>query len=88
MEQFRDDINGAIVDASRVALYLRRGGIMAATVTETDRAVPRFRAGRVKRPLLLVVYSADRDTLITGYQFSSMGTISVPEDAIWVELQR
>ncbi|MEX0783239.1 MAG: hypothetical protein WD557_11355 [Dehalococcoidia bacterium] len=84
--EFRSDIDEAIRAAARLGLYLRRGGYMAATIAATDRVVPTERIGRIKRPYTFVVYSADRDTLVTAYQFTSMDTIVVPGDALWVDL--
>lgn len=83
ISEYRDDLNEAIRLADRLAVYERRGGVMAATISRTSGVVPRHRVGRVELPLLLVVYSADRDILVTGYQFSGMAEIAIPEDALW-----
>lgn len=66
------------------AVYYRRGGVIAATVTLTRAVVPRARLGPNAQPLLFVAYSADRGVLITGYQIRSLDTIAIPESARWL----
>jgi hypothetical protein len=36
-------------------------------------------------PNLLVVYSADRGVLITGYQFSSLAHVRLPGEVVWLK---
>ena len=68
----------------RLAIFERRGGSMAAGLTPTDLVVPTQRRGL--RPLrdLLVVYSADRGIIVSGYQCSGLQTVGIPEDALWL----
>ncbi len=36
-------------------------------------------------PELLVIYSADRGILVTGYQCSSLATAAIPKEALWLK---
>lgn len=93
-EQWRDgttfdeylvDLRQAILAPSaRLAVYERRGGALAATVSATPDAVPEERRGEESLSLLLVVYSVDRGIILTGYQVSELQTARVPEDARWL----
>lgn len=83
--QYLADLRAAVLHSSaRLAVYARRGGDLAATVTPTDQVLPAERRGSRPRPLLLVVYSVDRGTIVSGYQFSDFDTASIPEDVLWL----
>lgn len=69
---------------ARLLVYPRRGGHIAATLTATDQVVPLERRGPRPLPLLYVVYSADRGIIISGYQASSLLTLSIPGDTLWL----
>lgn len=85
-QQYLDDIRNAIRDLpARLGLYERRGGTIAAIVTETARVVPAERLGPVWLPVFFVAYSADRGIILTGYQASTIGRLSVPEDVQWLK---
>lgn len=80
------DLQAAIfAPSSRLLVYARRAGYLAAVVTPTHEAVPRQRLGVKPAPLMLVVYSADRDIIASGYQFSSYATISLPAEVRWLD---
>lgn len=84
--EYLADLRRAIQDtASRLAVYERRGGHMAAVLAETARIVTGNRQGPASLPLTFVIYSADRGILVTGYQASSISTITVPEDITWLK---
>ena len=84
--QYVDDLRRAIVDpAARMAIYMRRGGHMAAALTDTARIVPEERRGANAALLLFVAYSADRGILVTGYQASSLHSISLPGGVQWLK---
>lgn len=68
---------------TRFALYRRRGGHMAACLA-ANRVVPR-RLGPDSERFVLVVFSADRGTIITGYQTSFELPANIPEDALWLK---
>jgi hypothetical protein len=54
---------------------------MAAIISRT--AIAHARRGASFLPWLLVVFSADRGTIVSGYQVSSNPPDNVPEDALW-----
>ncbi len=70
--------------AAWLALYTRRGGHMAVTLTPTADAVPSARRAASSLPEILVVYSADRGMIITGYQVSSSSQTGIPTEARWL----
>lgn len=69
---------------ARLLVYRRRGGAIAAVVTETATVVSPNDRGPGSFPLLAVIYSADRGILLSGYQASSFDTLGIPEDARWL----
>lgn len=70
---------------ARLAVYQRRGGILAVTITPTERVVPRERLGPLALPNLLVIFSANRGMIVTGYQYSSIEAIGIPKEAQWLK---
>lgn len=84
-QQYVADLRQALGSPqARLVLFERRGGFLAATLTPTTLAVPTIRLGTDPKPHLLVVYSADRGILITGYQFSALEEVSIPQEARWL----
>jgi hypothetical protein len=71
--------------SARLALYERRGGHVAVTVSLTHEVVPMSRLGHVPQANLLVVYSADRSIIVSGYQFSELSKTGIPGDVIWLK---
>jgi hypothetical protein len=67
---------------AQLALYDRRGGSMTAVVSWNR--IPHTRRGTDSLPWLLVVFSADRGTIVTGYQVSSEHPDNIPEDVPWL----
>ena len=67
----------------RLALYFRRGGHMAAVLVR-NRLDP-AKLGSEPLPRLLVVFSADRGTMVSGYQISSVALSNIPGDALWLK---
>jgi hypothetical protein len=83
-QEYVDDLRAAIQEPSaRLLVYQRRGGSIAATLTANG--VPAERRGPESLPLLYVVYSADRSTIASGYQASTVGAISIPGDSRWLK---
>lgn len=79
------DLRRAVLhSATRLAVYERRGGFMAVTLTQTVAVVPLARRAAGTLPHLLVVYSAERGMIITGYQVSSLDLTGIPEAARWL----
>lgn len=84
-EQYTDDLRRAIrAPSARLVVYERQGGHLAATITPTSASVPAARRGPRALPWLLVIYSADRGIIVTGYQVSALETISMPQEVRWL----
>lgn len=80
-----DDLRQAVRDPrSKVVVYNRRSGPIAATVTPTDNILPTTRRGSRALANLLVIYAVDRGTIITGYQFSARDKAGIPQEARWL----
>ena len=87
-EKFVDDVRRSVRwPGAKLALYQRRGGNMAASLAPTREAVPASRQGSLSLPWLLVVYSADRGIIVTGYQIASLDEVSIPEGTRWLPLR-
>ena len=85
-EQYVTDLRRAVRSQhTSLAVYGRRGGRLAATLTRTVQAVPASQRGPDWLPELLVVYSADRGMIVTGYQVSGRQVIHIPEGARWLQ---
>jgi len=84
--QYLDDLRRAVQHpTSRLLLYVRRGGHHAAVIADTQAILGAGDQGDGALPLMLVVYSADRGILITGYQFSDWSKVQIPGDALWLK---
>jgi len=82
--QYLVDLRSAILAPdSRLVLYRRRGGHVA-TVLTVNR-LPAARLGLEAKAMILVVFSADRGTIITGYQTAHSSPRNIPEDALWLK---
>lgn len=83
--QYLADLRRAVRNPlSRLGMYSRRGGAITVSLGPTEVAVPPTRRTRESLPNLLVVYSADRGTIISGYQVSGLEQTGIPEDARWL----
>ena len=81
--QYLDDLRRAVqADSALLAIYERRGGVVVAIITPTPDAVPEPRRGPRALPHTVVVYSADRGTIVTGYQ-ATLREVRIPEGARW-----
>jgi hypothetical protein len=84
-EQYLADLRRSIrAPAARLVAYADRGGAIAATITPTVAVVPEARLGAQAQANLLVIYSADRGIIVTGYQFSTLGKTRIPPEAVWL----
>lgn len=72
------------IEHADIALSYLRGGNIVLAAAPTHEAVPESRRGPGSLPLTVVVYSADRGLLLTGYQASSLDKIRIAEDALWL----
>jgi hypothetical protein len=82
-EYLGDLHEAARIQDGRLVLYSRRGGDMAVVLSQ-NRIAPN-RLGPAALPWLVVVFSADRGTIISGYQASSVSQVSIPEDGLWLK---
>jgi hypothetical protein len=84
-DEYLADLRSAVrAPRTRLALYRRRGGYLAAALTPSEAAVAPARRGPRFLPWLLVVYSADHGIIVTGYQASDLAVVAIPEDAQWL----
>lgn len=65
-----------------MALYERHGGTMLMVVGDNNLA--KSHKGEKPEALLAVLYSANRGKIISGYQASSLDTLDIEENAIWL----
>jgi hypothetical protein len=78
------DLRAMVRDpAARLVVYQRQGGHIAG-VFDPNRLPPE-RRGSNALAWLYVVYSADRGTIVSGYQASGLGEIDIPEGARWLK---
>ena len=83
--QYIADLRRAVRSrAIRLAVYVSGEDHRVAVIARTDRAVPPVRRGPRPEELLLVVYSANRGIIVTGYQVSSVAATSIPPGATWL----
>ena len=54
-------------------------------MTPSDRVIPVPRRGWRFLRRVLVVYSADRGIIVTGYQVTGRQAAAIPEDAQWLK---
>ncbi|MDP9363005.1 MAG: hypothetical protein M3Q10_02025 [Chloroflexota bacterium] len=84
-EQYTNDLRAAArAPGSRLAVYARRGGHLVAAVAPAQEVVEATRRGPRFGPILLVVYSADRGIILTGYQVDEVESVPLPEDVRWL----
>lgn len=57
---------------------------LVAVIVPTENVLALEQIGAKAEPNLFVLYLANRGILISGYQFSSMDTIRIPGDAVWL----
>ncbi len=77
------DIRDAIRNQpARLVVYRRHGGAVAAVCA--PNTVVALRRGPEEHPWIFVIYSADRGVIVSGYQVSSLNTVSIPEDRQWL----
>ena len=86
VDRFLADLRAAVRSTeARLVIYADWGGPVAATITPTSVIVPATRRSRQSQPNLLVIYSADRGMLVSGYQSSTLGKTRIPQEALWLK---
>lgn len=85
-EQYLVDLHQAArSDEAHLVVYAARGGHIAAAITPTIAVLPIARRGSDTLPNLLVIYSADRGIIVSGYQFSTLDETRIPQEARWLK---
>ena len=85
-DEYLADLRRAIrATLASLVLYSHRGGAIAATLVPTAASVPLHRQGFRALPNLVVIYSADRGIIVTGYQYSALDRLRIPEGAQWLK---
>ena len=85
IDDYAGDLRRAALAAdAQVLAYTRWGDRFAATITPTRQVVPEQRLGRKACPNLIVIYSADRGVVVTGYMFTGLPDLNLPGDVLWL----
>jgi hypothetical protein len=83
VEEYLDDLHQVVRSQRvRIAVYERRGGCLAAALAVNE--IPIEHRGVDALPWVLVVFSADRGTIVSGYQTSTDLLTNIPGDALWL----
>ena len=83
--QCLEDLRPAVRHHIRLGIYVRQGDSLGVTISRTFEVVPEDRLDTVPARRIIVVYSATRGVLVTGYQFSSYPDLRIPEGASWLK---
>jgi hypothetical protein len=84
-DQYVADLHAAArSENGQVAIYRHGTDVVAAVLTPTRETVQPDHLGSSPERYVLVVYSAERGTLTTGYQVSSRQATSIPAEARWL----
>ncbi len=62
----------------------KSAGMIAVVLAPVDRVLPAVRLSEGAHATLAVVYAADRGIVISGYQFSSLEKLALPERVLWL----
>lgn len=82
-DQYLLDIRQALTNpVARVLVYERRGGPIAAILA--PNTVPPSRLSAKSEPLFVVPHSADRSTILSGYQTRGVSELRIPGEARWL----
>jgi len=68
---------------SSIALYFYRNEHTVMAIAPRESVVAATRTGSRPEQNILVIYSADRGNIITGYQFSELSEVDLPEGVRW-----
>jgi hypothetical protein len=82
---YLEDLRRATRDTeAQLAVYSRRGGVVAAIVVPTARILPPERCGDRPEHSIVVIYSTDRGRIISGYRYSTLAVTGIPQEARWL----
>ena len=83
--EYLDHIKSAIRHPqAQILVYERSGDLVAATIMPTADIVPADRQGVNVEHNLLVVYSARHGSVLSGYMFSALEKLNLPERIRWL----
>lgn len=83
MQQYLEDLQQLAIDPfTRLMVYDRGQGVVAAAFG--PNRIPASRLGAMAQPYLLVIYSADRSSIITGYQVSELDQVGIGDEPLWL----
>ncbi len=83
--QYLADLRRAVLHpAARLMVYHRGGEDIATAVVATDEILSIERQDVGSLPALLVVYAVERVAVASGYQFSSLDQLNLPEEVLWL----
>jgi len=86
VDQYLEDLRTAVQHPqAKLLLYERAADVIAATMSPTYEIVAPKRLGERRLPYLLVVHSARHGTLRTGYMFSRIQELDLPEVIRWLK---
>lgn len=84
-DEYLSDLRAAVLHPhAQIMVYERGGDLVAATMSPTDDIVPDNRRGVNWQPYLLVVYSARHGSVLSGYMFSTIEKLNLPERIKWL----
>lgn len=73
-------------ESVQIALYRQwEERDIAVVIARTRTVLSEQQLGPRSETNLVVVYRADRGILVSGYQFSTMDKITIPDDALWLK---
>ena len=85
MDDYLADIHALVASADiSIAAGRERGGLLVYFIGGVRSHISAYHLGLEPAELFVVIYSADRDRIITGYQFSTMTNLRMPGDCIWL----
>ena len=85
-DEYVADLRRAVrAPSAHLTVYSERGGALAAALAPTAEVVQVQRQGPRALTNVAVIYSADRGIIVTGYQFSTLDRIRIPEGARWLK---
>src|SRR3990172_1768940 len=84
LDEYEQDLRSAIRhEYAHVVVYRSRGINHLAVLSPT--IVPEARLGSASEKQVWVVYDADHDTIVTGYQVPGIEAVRLPKDARWLK---
>lgn len=84
-EQYVDDLRRvALYPPAMLAIYQRHGEHHVMILADTKDALPVSHLGSRPEPATVVIYSADRGIIVTGYQALGLETLNIPKELRWL----